>query len=241
MENKLTPPFALLKQAWSLALSRPNLASYLALGVLPQLFLFAISAILAYSLGINDLQTTISNLITNTGTWGIAGVIAIGLGVVLIVSLVSTWYAALLYKVYQATITVNVSRLSAYILPAKEVTAHLLVTYIIFGLLSSVGFLLLIIPGIIITVRYMFAPMIAAVEDAAVKPFDESKRLVKGRFWKLVGRSILMVVCYNIPLSVLQAIHPLLGTVWAVTSPIFGLYFFLVYRDFKDTAIVATE
>jgi len=83
--------------------------------------------------------------------------------------------------------------------------------------------------------------MIAAVEDAAVKPFDESKRLVKGRFWKLVGRSILMVVCYNIPLSVLQAIHPLLGTVWAVTSPIFGLYFFLVYRDFKDTAIVATE
>lgn len=240
MDTKLTSPFVLLKQAWTLAIARPNISSYLALGALPQLFTLAISAILAYTLGRNDLQTTISDLLTNTGAWGIAGVIAIGLIVILIVTLVSAWYTALLYKVYQATAAGNLMALTTYMRPAKEVTLHLIVTSVMVGLFASVGFLLLIIPGIIITVRYMFAPMIAAVEDASIKPIEESKRLVKGRFWKLVVRSILLVAFYRIPLSILQAIHPLFGSVWAITSPIFGLYFYLVYMDFKRTAAVTT-
>jgi len=230
METALTSPFTLLKQAWSLALARPNIISYLILGAMPQLLFFTFSALIALASGTTDFE----------GGWGIAGLVFAGLIGLVIVSLISTWYTALLYKVYQATAAGTIEKLTTYTHPAKAVTIRLLVTYMLVGLFTSLGFLLLIIPGIIIAVRYMFAPMIAAVEDKSIKPIDESKRLVKGRFWKLVGRSILMVVCYNIPLSVLQAIHPLLGTVWAISSPIFGLYFFLVYRDFKATAIVTT-
>ena len=240
MKPTLTSPLALLKQAWSLALSRQNIISYLILGTVPQLLFFAFSALIAYASGITDFETTISDLFTNSGGWGIVGLVLAGLIGLVIVSLISTWYTALLYKVYQATAAGTIEKLTTYVRPAKAVTVHLLATYMIVGLFTSLGFLLLIIPGIIIAVRYMFAPMIAAVEDKTVKPIEESKRLVKGRFWKLGGRSILMIVCYNIPLSVLQAIHPLLGTAWAVTSPIFGLYFFLVYTDFKNTALVAT-
>jgi len=86
----------------------------------------------------------------------------------------------------------------------------------------------------------MFAPLIAAVEVPSVKPIQESKRLVEGRFWKLIGRSILLVICYNIPLSLLQGIHPLLSSVWAISAPVFGLYFFLVYMDFKRAAAVTS-
>lgn len=232
METALTSPFSLLKKAWSLALARPNIISYLILGAVPQLFSLAISALVAYF--------SQFDLITNTKGWMMASLIIIGILVLVVISFVSTWYTALLYKVYQNTAAGTLSTLTTYARPAKGVTIRLLVTYMTVGLFTSLGFLLLIIPGIIIAVRFMFAPMIAAVEDRAIKPIDESKRLVKGRFWKLAGRSILMVVCYNIPLSVLQAIHPLIGTVWAITSPIFGLYFFFIYQDFKRTAPVAS-
>lgn len=241
MEMKLTSPFALLKQAWSLALSRPNIISYLILGAIPQFLFFGFSALIAYTSDTADFETIISDLFTNSGGWGIGGLAFAGLIGLIIVSLISAWYTALLYKVYQATAAGTISRLTTHVRPAKAVTIHLLVTYITVGLFTSLGFLLLVIPGIIIAVRYIFAPLIAAVEDRTVKPIEESKRLVKGRFWKLVGRGILMVICFNIPLSILQAVHPLVGTAWAITSPIFGLYFFLVYMDFKRTTAVASQ
>lgn len=245
MENKLTSPFILLKQAWAIALQRSNIFSFLLLGAIPQFISLTVSAVLTYTNGRIDLQSMIVDLNNSIGDASVfvyvVGLLIVVFGTIITISLISTWYTALLYKVYQATAIGNLSPLTTYVQPAKQVTLHLLTTYIMVGLITSLGFLLLIIPGIIIAVRYMFAPMISAVEDRTVKPIDESKRLVKGRFWKLVGRSIFLIICYNIPLSVLQAIHPLFGTVWAVTSPVFGLYFFLVYMDFKRTAVVATE
>ncbi|MBI5620394.1 hypothetical protein HY949_01290 [Candidatus Gottesmanbacteria bacterium] len=240
MKTTLTSPLTLLKQAWSLALSRQNIISFLILGAVPQLLFFAFSALIALASGTTDFETTISDLFTNSGGWGIVGLVLAGLIGLVIISLISAWYTALLYTVYQATAAGTIEKLTTYVRPAKAVTVHVLVTYMTVGLFTSLGFLLFIIPGIIIAVRYMFAPMIAAVEDRTTKPIDESKRLVKGRFWKLAGRGLLMIVCYNIPLSIFQAIHPVLGSAWAVTSPIFGLYFFLVYRDFKNTALVTT-
>lgn len=222
METPLVSPFALLRQAWSLALSRPHILPYLILGILPQI----ISLLVGLTVGTTNLEYG----------WGVTGVIAIGL---IIVSLVSTWYTALLYLVYRATASGAVGSLFMYFRPAKDVTLRLLVTYLKIGLITLMGFLLFIIPGIILAVRYSFAPLIATTEDRSVRPIDESKRLVKGRFWKLTGRGLLMVICYNVPLSVLQSVHPLLGMIWAVTSPVFGLYFFLVYLDFKRAATLS--
>lgn len=232
METSLTSPFALLKKAWLLALARPNILSYLILGIVPQLLPFLISALVAYFARLD--------LLSNAEGGVIAGLILLGILTLVVVSLVSTWYTALLFNVYQATTQGNLSPLPAYTRPAKAVTVRLLVTYMTVGLFTSLGFLLLIIPGFIIAVRYMFAPMIAAIEDRSFQPIDESKRLVKGRFWKLVGRSILVIVAYNIPASIFHAIHPALGMIWSVTSPIFGLYFFLVYSDFKRTATLSS-
>ncbi len=243
MDNRLVSPFTLLKKAWTLALQRSNIASFLILGAIPQLISLSISAILSI---INDrfnLQSIIGN-VTNSlgGTSGVVSVIGlliIAIAGILLVSFITTWYTALLYKVYQATAEGTLSRLSTYVRPAKQVTIRLLLTYVTVGLFTSLGFLLLIVPGIIIAVRYLFAPMITTVEDKSIKSIEESKRLVKGRFWKLVGRSIVMIIAYNIPASILQALHPALGMVWSITTPIFGLYFFLIYQDFKRTAVAA--
>lgn len=233
METSLTSPFALLRQAWSLALARNHVTLYLIVGSLPQV----VSVLIGYLAGRTNVQSGIVDLAYNTNRWGIAGLIATGL---IVISLVSAWYTALLYMVYKATVSGTVGALTTYFRPAKSVTIRLLVTYLKIGIITFLGFLLLIVPGFIFAVRSMFAPLIASLEDGSAKPIDQSKRLVKGRFWKLVGRGILLVACYNIPLSVLQSIHPILGSIWAVTSPVFGLYFFLVYTDFKKTAAVAS-
>lgn len=233
METRLTSPFALLRQAWSLALSRPNVLSYVVLGIVPQL----ISLLIGFIAGLSNTETSVVDLVYSINGWGVAGLIATGL---IVISLVSAWYTALLYMVYKATVSGTVGALTTYFRPAKSVTIRLLVTYLKIGIITFLGFLLLIVPGFIVAVRVMFAPLIASLEDGSVKPIDQSKRLVKGRFWKLVGRVILFVPCYYIPLSVLQSIHPILGSTWAVTSPVFGLYFFLVYTDFKKTAAVAS-
>lgn len=239
METTLTSPFHLLKKAWSLALSRPNILSYVILGIVPQL----ISLLIGFIASLSNMETSVVDLVYSINGWGVAGLIVVG---IIIVSLVSTWYAAVLYLVYKATASGTVSPLVTYFRPAKNVTVGLLVTYLRIGFITLLGFLLFIIPGIIIAVRYMFAPMIAVVEDRTAKPIDESKRLVKGRFFKLIGRGILLVICYNIPvyifttLSTFTTLHPLFGSVWAVTSPIFGLYFYLVYLDFKKTLATAS-
>lgn len=238
MEHRLTSPFVLLKRAWSLALDRANIGAYLALGAIPQVFSFGLAALLSYGTSMADFQTKVPDFFTNTGTWGIAGIIVIGIMSIAIISFVSMWYAALLYQVYKDTAAGTRHPLTSYIQPAKAMTMRLLTTYLKVGLFTMLGFLLFVVPGIIIAVRYMFAPIVAAIEDPAVKPLKESERLITGRFWKLVGRSILMALCYNVPLSLLQGIHPLIGSAWAITSPVFGLYFFLVYLDFKRTPTV---
>lgn len=241
MDNKLISPFTLLKQAWTLALQRSNIASFLVLGAFPQLISLSISAILSNTNDRFNLQSIIGNINNSLSGAGalvyIIGLLIIGIAAVLLISFIITWYTALLSKVYQATAEGNLSPISSYIRPAKAVTVHLMVTYVVVGLFTSLGLLLLIIPGIIFAYRYMFAPLIAVLEDRSVNPIKESKRLVKGRFWKLVGRSILMTFAYRIPASIFHALHPALGMIWSVTFPVFGLYFFLIYQDFKRTAV----
>lgn len=237
MDTLLTPPLTLLKQAWSLALTKSNRFTYVTLGTIPVALSFGFSALTSYFITTtSDLETILTNILNNTGVWGILGLIALVVIGFVISVLIGTWYTALLYKVYQGTATNKSMQLFQYLKPAKHVTMLLLKTSLRVGCMALLGFLLFIIPGIIITVRYAFAPLISTSEDCAIKPIEESKRLVKDRFWKLVSRSLIPFLLYSIPLSLFQSLHPLLGTIWSISSPVFGLYFFLVYLDFKRTA-----
>ncbi len=240
MDTKLASPFGLLKQAWSLALQRSNIGVYLLLGAIPPLFSLGFSQLFAYFLnGTTNVQTTIINTLSNNAILGIASVFALIFVLLIALPLVSLWYTALLYKVYQATAINDLKQITTYFSPAKKVTFRLFTTYIKVGLLTILGYLCFIIPGIIFTIRYLFAPIIAASEDTSMNPLEESKRLAKGRFGKLAGRALLSFFLYSIPLSIFQSIHPLLGVVWSISAPIFTLYFYLVYMDFKRTAVTA--
>lgn len=69
--------------------------------------------------------------------------------------------------------------------------ALVLVT-ILTGVLALAGFILLVIPGIIVVVRLLLASPAVMVEDnSATDAMRRSWRLVKGFFWKAVGVSLL--------------------------------------------------
>lgn len=85
---------------------------------------------------------------------------------------------------------------------------------ILTGLIVLLGFILLIVPGIIFALRYMFVPYI--VMDKGLMPMDalrESARITYGHKWELLGLFLLLAL-----LNILGFICLLVGLL--VTVPI---------------------
>jgi uncharacterized membrane protein len=76
--------------------------------------------------------------------------------------------------------------------------------FILLMLTIAVGFILLIVPGIIFALMFMFTTFI--VIDREFRPIDsmkESRRLTYGHKWKLLGLSLLLVLINLLGLAAL--------------------------------------
>lgn len=110
-----------------------------------------------------------------------------------------------------------------------------LLTKFLANLITSVGFLLLIVPGIIFWVRYIFVPFIIIAEGVSDKAaLSQSSIYVKGKFWPILGRALVIIL-----ISV--AVNLLSGQVRALTlplsivsvlfvAPLTTIYFFYLYQ-----------
>lgn len=84
---------------------------------------------------------------------------------------------------------VSIGRTYQYAL--RKLPAILWIT-ILTSIVTLIGFILLIIPGIIAFVRLALAPPVVVVEDVrGTKAIGRSWRLTKGHFWRLLGLLIL--------------------------------------------------
>lgn len=104
----------------------------------------------------------------------------------------------------------------------------------LFSLAVALGFLLLIIPGVILAVWYSFTVFVIVVEEVKVKEaFGRSKALVKGYFWPVIGRGLAFFMFYLI-LEVALAFIPIAGpVVLMIISPYFVLVPYLLYEELK--------
>ncbi len=96
---------------------------------------------------------------------------------------------------------------------------------ILFGLAVAVGFVLLVVPGVIVALMFMFTTFIAI--DRALGPIEamkESRRITHGHKWTLLGFS-LMLVLINL-LGILALVVGLL-----VTIPVSSLALVSAYRQ----------
>lgn len=120
-----------------------------------------------------------------------------------------------------------------------DVDWKLFVLYAIAALLTmlatGIGFILLIVPGIILAVRLGFTSF--AVIEEGLKPIPALKRsweLTRGRFWPLLGLSA--IICLIV---ILGAVLVVVGLLLAL--PVTGLALVYAYEKLKAAPFVAAS
>jgi hypothetical protein len=79
-----------------------------------------------------------------------------------------------------------------------------LVGYFLFFLMCTIGFILLIVPGIILAVRFGFYPLAIAEKDLGpIAAFKYSWEITRGKFWKLLLFGITTVAILILPALIL--------------------------------------
>lgn len=114
---------------------------------------------------------------------------------------------------------------------------------LLLGLVVLVGFILLVIPGIIFSVWYMFATLIFVIENVGgVAALKRSKQYAKGKFWGIFGRMLLLTVVILLiawlgSLVDNQAITIILQLLTTfIISPIAAIYTFKLYLAAKGSS-----
>lgn len=93
------------------------------------------------------------------------------------------------------------------------------------------GFILFFIPGLLLTVWFIFAQFVLANEDVGgMDALLMSRAYVRGHGWAVLGRILLLAVI-NMALSII----PVVGIVFALLlAPFTLIYYYEIYRDLHE-------
>lgn len=235
MQN-LTSVLDLIKQSFQIYFKKENLIYLVKIALvtgllilvllIPSMVLYFLTTFLGTLLGLSLDNNTF--VIILYAFLGIVGVTAFLVGVF--------WMPA--------TVIVAVSKVvKGEIIGVKETLSlawKKLWKFILLELLTSVivglGFLLLAVPGIIFGVWFSFAGFILITQDkGVVESLKESKALIKGRFWKVVGRYLVFILLgFLVQFGV--SLVPFVGAViLMLASPYFTILPYLLYEDLRKS------
>lgn len=118
---------------------------------------------------------------------------------------------------------------------------HRIISYfwisLLVGIITLVGFLLFIIPGIIFAIWFGLAAYVLVAEGlTGMKALSRSKQLVSGYWWPVFGRILvvfLIVIVLNLIISVLNMPRIIQSVISLFLGPFFATYYFLIYGDLK--------
>ncbi len=95
---------------------------------------------------------------------------------------------------------------------------------LLYGMVTSFGFLLFIIPGIYFVLKYQFYGYLIVEKNLGIREaFEESARMTKGIKWRLIWFSLVMV-----GINILGAFFFVIGL--AVSIPVTSLAYVYLYR-----------
>jgi len=104
------------------------------------------------------------------------------------------------------------------------------------GLITGLGLLLLIVPGVIFMIWFVFSIYAVICEDKrGFKALSRSRELVKGHWWSVAKRVFaLMIIVF--PLSMSSAFIPYLcQLIFMILFPPFSvIYNYLIYQNLKE-------
>jgi hypothetical protein len=107
----------------------------------------------------------------------------------------------------------------------------MLLMFVLF-LINTLGFILLIIPGILFLVWFYFAQFILVEGSGVKESILKSKQLVKGKFWKVFGR-IVVIGLFSVLCQILLSFTPydIGSALFTVFGALFVLPSYLLYRE----------
>ncbi len=147
-----------------------------------------------------------------------------------------TIYSAVFFFALFLLVSVHITKGEHIVLSVSLREAHRSVlrttgTIVAFGFLAVLSLILLVIPAIIVGIWFFFAPTIAVLGTTKRHVFKQSRALVKGRFFAVLWRLLLISVCSSGLSYLLSFVHPIMTQVWAITTPFFSLLYTVVYLD----------
>ena len=222
----LPSPLALLVQSWQLY--RRHLWSLVKLIVFPSLLTILLVATMALLI---VLAASFSSW-----QWPIlVPTFIIGLVAVITVSILG--YASLVYFLGHTSDYLGILPLWRAVWP---LIGKLWLTQLLTGLITTFGFILLIVPGIIFLTRYVFVPFIVILDHKSGREaLAYSTSLVKGRFWAIFGRGLaISLFSWVLSFLVTQIDQPiivgLLQIIFYITiGPLTTIYFYHLYQASK--------
>jgi len=138
-------------------------------------------------------------------------------------------------------------------LDAYKKAAHYFFRYLLYsivlGFILFLAYLLLIIPGIYLTIAFMFGVYFIVLENKSIKEaLVGSKDLVKGHWWGVFGRCLFLVLISILFFSGIEFVAMIINAatsltigylvtdiVATITMPVGVIYMYGLYRDLKHT------
>ncbi len=165
--------------------------------------------------------------------------------------IINLWaQVSLLYAVKERT---NIRQ--ALILGKGKIVSYLWISILV-GIITIIGFILFIIPGIIFSIWFTFSVYVLVSEDLkGTKALSRSKELVKGYWFKVFWRLIvltLIILLITLPIGLISIINSLGGdhiteTASGFLSAILGffvtpfsiIFSFLIFENLKKIKTVS--
>lgn len=123
---------------------------------------------------------------------------------------------------------------------------------LLMSIILMVGFILLIIPGIILSVWFVFATFVLVLENGAiVDSLKKSREYVRGKWWAIFGRLIAMsvfIILLGMLISMITVFLPnhaiteaFVTALTVLLAPIAMAYMYLLYNEVKGVSSVSSE
>ena len=126
---------------------------------------------------------------------------------------------------------------------ARPFVGQLILVGIVAGIATAIGFVLIIVPGLILlTIWSVFAPVIVLENPGGLKPLGRSRELVKGNGWQVFGVIVVLVIGVGIVSAIVESIGDSGGTAAAIvvrviveilTAPISALAASVLYFELR--------
>jgi hypothetical protein len=120
-----------------------------------------------------------------------------------------------------------------------------LLVQLLVGIIVSLGFIVFIIPGIYLAIRYSFAAFAVIGENKrGMDALNRSRDLVRGRWWEVFIRLIFILILSLVPFAIFFFISPssvagqiLQNALSLMLAPFWILYIYGLYKALKSSTL----